>query len=559
MSVTKLQKTLIRVKMEFIRHILVLSLKLEKFVCNGFSVGEVYMKVFVFRVFLFMFLITSCTGAATEPLPVETGATKIQLPVQWTSTPNPTQVAETQISAQWTLTTNQTQAAETQISVPRLPFEIPPSTPTRLPFITMTPPIKPARTSPPEISPTPSPEQPTPDPACVQTLTSALLNGQKILFESDREGNREIYIMNLDGSGLTNLTQHPADDWEHRWSPGGDKISFLSDRDGDDYLYVMNRDGSHPIRITNIITKHGYEWSPTGRKIAFVHESDDQSDIYVVNSDGSGLMNLTQDPAEDWDFAWSPNGQKIAFVSSRDGDGEIYVINVNGSGLLQLTHNDAGDDEPIWSPDGYHILFSSRVSPYEEDQGAEAYSGVDLYTVQSDGSNLRLLTTDPALSLSYSPVWSHDGSKVLFSSILDSRVWPSYIFIINVDGTGLTQLSNVESVGRMHLVWSPDARRIAINYGNSDAWSGAGSTNIVMVADGTDPIELVSNSKFNSTPSWTRDSAYLVFRSGSDEMDLEDDFLPAGYGINIIRADGTCFTRLTVTTAHDRNPILSPP
>ena len=499
------------------------------------------MKVFVFCILLFMFLVASCSGASTETFPVEPSPTKIQLPAQWTSP------------------SNSALAAGTQTPIRLSPLRSPSSTPTRLPFITMTPSNKPTSTSPPDISPTPSPEQPTPDPVCMQALAAAAVTGQKILFDSDREGNREIYIMNLDGSGLTNLTKHPADDWDPRWSPGGDKISFLSDREGDDYLYSMNRDGSHTTRITTIFTKHGYEWSPTGGKVAFMHESGDQSDIYIVNSDGSGLINLTEDPAEEWDFAWSPNGQKIAFVSSRDGDDEIYVINTDGSGLIQLTHNAAADDEPIWSPDGYHILFSSRVSPYEEDQGAEAYSGLDLYTVQSDGSNLRLLTTDPTLSLSYSPVWSHDGSKILFASILHSRVWPSYIFIIHVDGTGLAQVSNVESVGRMHLVWSPDARRIAINYGNSDAWSGAGSTNIVMVADGTDPIELVSNSKFNSTPSWTRDSAYLVFRSGSDEMDLEDDFLPAGYGINIIRADGTCFTRLTVTTAHDRNPILSPP
>jgi Tol biopolymer transport system component len=512
-----------------------------------FSVCQAGMRVFAFLSVFIMLLVTSCSSGSTKTPSTEPQATMIQSPTMRTSPPTSTFALGVEPTPTWS------------------PMPVASSTPISLPSITRTPTIKPTGTFSPDTSPTPSPQEPTPqqttpaDPACMQALSDAALTGQKILFNSDREGNREIYIMNLDGSGLTNLTQHPARDWEHHWSPSGDKISFLSDREGDMYLYIMDLDGSHPTRITNIRTEHGYQWSPTGGEIAFAHKSDDQRDIYVIHPDGSGLVNLTQSPADDWDFAWSHDGQKIAFVSSRDGDREIYVINASGSGLLQLTHNKAGDFDPVWSPDDRHILFQSNVSLHEEDQGAEARSGVDLYTVQSDGSNLRLLTTDPTLSASYSPIWSQDGSKILFASILDFRVWPSYIYIINLDGTGLSQLSDVESMGRMHFAWSPDGRRIAIHYGNSDAWSGAGSTNVVMDADGSSPIELRSNSKFNAMPQWTWDSTYLVFNSGSDEMDLEDSFLPAGYGINIIRSDGTCFIRLTVTTADDDDPILSPP
>jgi Tol biopolymer transport system component len=505
------------------------------------------MRGFVFLFVLIAYFVSSCAIGSTEAPPNEPQATMIQSPTMRTFLPTSILASGVQPSATWS------------------PMPVISLTPISLPSMTRTPTIKPTATCLPDSSPTPYPQEPTPqqttpvDPLCMQALSDAALTGHKILFNSDREGNREIYIMNLDGSGLTNLTQHPARDWEHQWSPSGDKISFLSDREGDMYLYIMELDGSHPTRITNISTEHGYQWSPTGDKIAFAHKSDDQRDIYVIHPDGSGLVNLTQSPADDWDFSWSHDGQKIAFVSSRDGDREIYVINASGSGLLQLTHNNAGDFDPVWSPDDHHILFQSYVSPYEEDQGAEARSGVDLYTVGSDGRNLQLLTTDPTLSASYNPIWSQDGSKILFASILDFRVWPSYIYIIHLDGSGLSQLSDVKSMGRMHFAWSPDGRRMAINYGNSDAWSGAGSTNVVMDTDGSNPIELRSNSKFNAMPQWTWDSTYLVFTSGSDEMDPEESFLPAGYGINIIRSDGTCFIRLTITIADDDNPILSPP
>jgi TolB protein len=365
--------------------------------------------------------------------------------------------------------------------------------------------------------------------------------------------------MNLDGTGLTNLTQHPAEDWEHRWSSTGAEISFLSDRDGGEDLYIMDRDGSNPRRITDLPTnKFWHQWSPTGTKIAFVSILNRDQDVYVVNADGSGLRNLTQNPARDWRFAWSSDGRKIAFVSDRDGDDEIFVINADGTGLRQLTNNLAMDTDPVWSPDGSLIVFESNVSPNPGDGGAEANVGLDLYTVASDGSSLSLLTTDPDLSLSYNPAWSKDGRRILFASILDFRVWPSYPFLINTDGTGLMRISEAESFGRMSFSWSPDGKHIALRYGNSDAYSGSGSTVAVFNAGGTNLRIIESNSQFNTMLHWTQEGDYLVFSSGSDEIDPNDPPFPAGYGINIVRADGSCFTRLTDGSADDEDPLLSP-
>lgn len=365
--------------------------------------------------------------------------------------------------------------------------------------------------------------------------------------------------MNLDGSDLTNLTQDPADDWEHRWSPTGAEISFLSDRDGGEDLYIMSTDGGNLRRITNSPTeKYGHSWSPAGTKIAFIGIVEREYEIYVVNRDGTGLLNLTNYPGRDWQFSWSPDGRMIAFVSDRDGDNEIFVINVDGSGLRQLTRNQARDEDPVWSPTGNLITFESNVSPDPSDGGAEAEVGLDLYTVASDGSNLRLLTTDPDLTLSYNPAWSMDGTKIIFASITDYRVWPSYAFLTTSEGASFTRLSGAESLGRMSFIWSQDGSQISLRYGNSDAYSGAGSTVAVLKADGSDFRILESNSTFNTIPQWTKDSGFLVFSSGSDEMDQDDPPFPAGYGINIIRVDGSGFTRLTDGSAKDQDPLLSP-
>ena len=132
--------------------------------------------------------------------------------------------------------------------------------------------------------------------------------------------------------------------------PGEDgKIAFSSDRDGNREIYVMNaQDGSNQTTLTYYpATDEFPSWSPDGTKIAFVTGAD----IYVMNAqDGSNQTNLTIDPAFDFDPSWSPDGTKIAFSSDRDGNTEIYVMNAqDGSNQTRLTDNAAASDAlPDW-------------------------------------------------------------------------------------------------------------------------------------------------------------------------------------------------------------------
>src|SRR5689334_16678526 len=109
----------------------------------------------------------------------------------------------------------------------------------------------------------------------------------KIAFDTDRDGNSEIYVMNPDGSGPTNLTNNTAFDGWPAWSPDGTKIVFSSNRDGDYEIYVMNADGTNQTRITN---SPGFDyiasWSPDGTKIIFDSLRDGDWDIYLMNADG---------------------------------------------------------------------------------------------------------------------------------------------------------------------------------------------------------------------------------------------------------------------------------
>jgi Tol biopolymer transport system component len=147
------------------------------------------------------------------------------------------------------------------------------------------------------------------------------VNG-KIAFQSHRDGNWEIYVMNADGSGQTRLTLNAAADTEPAWSPDGSKIAFVSTRDsavGRSDVYVMNADGSGQTRLTfGGLVGGGLggnpAWSPDGTRIAF----DDTSNVYVMNANGSAVTNfflMSPNPELlSMNYpAWSPDGSKIAF------------------------------------------------------------------------------------------------------------------------------------------------------------------------------------------------------------------------------------------------------
>jgi Tol biopolymer transport system component len=128
----------------------------------------------------------------------------------------------------------------------------------------------------------------------------------------------------------------------------GTKIAFTSDRDVNKEIYVMNaQDGSNQTRLTdNAASDEFPSWSPDGTKIAFTSDRDGNREIYVMNAqDGSNQTNLTLDPATDEFPSWSPDGTKIAFVTGAD----IYVMNAqDGSNQTRLTDNAASDALPDW-------------------------------------------------------------------------------------------------------------------------------------------------------------------------------------------------------------------
>lgn len=262
-------------------------------------------------------------------------------------------------------------------------------------------------------------------------------DGSRIVFQSNRNGNDEIYVMSAKGSDVIRLTDNPAYDSFPLWSPDGMKIVFQSDRDGNNEIYVVNADGSEATNLT----KHPVGdtlpvWSPDGTKILFQSDRDGNHDIYKMNPDGSGITNLSNHPAYDFARGWSPDGRRIAFESERDGNKEIYIMNSDGSNVINLTNSPMGDWFPRWSPDGMQIIFLSNRDGNSE-----------IYMMNVDGSGVTNLTNSPENELY--PVWSPDGSRIAFE--VESAGNAYEIFVMSADGRSKTNLTNSPDHD-----WAPD-------------------------------------------------------------------------------------------------------
>src|SRR5829696_4754394 len=137
-----------------------------------------------------------------------------------------------------------------------------------------------------------------------------------------------------------------------------EKIAFQSQRDGDPEVYVMNPDGTNQRRLTFDSLFDGEPaFSPSGEKIVFSSYRDGNSETYIMNADGSLQTNLTNNAAFDGYPAFSPDGKKIAFASDRGGHLGIWVMNVDGSNPTELADGVDGS-EPAFNVWGTQIVFS---------------------------------------------------------------------------------------------------------------------------------------------------------------------------------------------------------
>ncbi len=134
---------------------------------------------------------------------------------------------------------------------------------------------------------------------------------QSILLGDPSSADYEIFTMNPDGTGVSQLTSNAALETQPAWSPDGQRLAFLSNRDGNSEIYVMDAAPesatNQPVRLTNNATDDSDPaWSPSGTKIAFASNRDGDYEVFTMKPDGSSETKLTKNPVDDFDPDWQP-------------------------------------------------------------------------------------------------------------------------------------------------------------------------------------------------------------------------------------------------------------
>jgi Tol biopolymer transport system component len=304
--------------------------------------------------------------------------------------------------------------------------------------------------------------------------TATLRANGKIAFSSDRDGNREIYVMNGDGTNQVRLTNNSVVDDHPTWSPDGMKIAFVSEKaSGGFAIFVMNADGTNKVEITPIVFNAtaypvwdawGMSWSPDGARIVFQEKVEPSgypaypNDIFIVNIASGNRQILVDDPVDARQPSWSPDGSRILFASQRDSAPfyhHLFTVRPDGSDLQRLaSFNGESDLAPTWSPTGEKIAFQIFDYANFESIGVANADGSDRYWFDDGSPTENYGGRDK-------PNWSPDGSKIVFH-VAGPPERGTQIYVKNVDGTGLTCLTNLPG-NNFKPSWQPLAQATCPN------------------------------------------------------------------------------------------------
>ncbi|HEX5836926.1 MAG TPA: protein kinase [Anaerolineales bacterium] len=195
---------------------------------------------------------------------------------------------------------------------------------------------------------------------------------------------------------------------------------------------------------------------------------------------------------------------QIAFASARSGVAQIYVSNFDGTNLIQVTQIESGACQPSWSPDGSQLVFISPCLRRADFQEASYSSDTSLFLINADGTGFRQLTNVPGAD--FEPAWSPDGERIAFTSIRDGS---KQIYLLDVDSLAVTRLTDLDPNNEnSQPAWSFDGRQIAYmmkRVGTYQLW--------VMSDTGQDNVQVVRSgqSLWDYSPAWSADGKLILF------------------------------------------------
>jgi TolB protein len=271
------------------------------------------------------------------------------------------------------------------------------------------------------------------------------VTGQQGIFDTRfaavnaRSGNKEIYLVDVDGYNAIPITRNGSINLQPAWSPNGSSLVYTSFRAGNPDLYVTDLTDAKTRRVSaRKGLNTGGSWNPAGTVLAATLSLNGNSDIYTLDPfSGEQIARLTTEPGIDTSPVFSPDGSRIAFVSERSGGAQVYVMSASGGDARRVTFHGSYNTDPAWSPDGQKLAYVSRDGNF------------DVFTCDLDGRNVVRITQGHGDN--EDPTWSPNGQYIAFAS---TRTGAGQIWISTADGYHHVQVTQ-DKGGWSNPSWSP--------------------------------------------------------------------------------------------------------
>lgn len=372
-------------------------------------------------------------------------------------------------------------------------------------------------------------------------------DGKHIAYMSDKNGNFDIYIMNVETREELNLTwNHTGDDINPEWSPDGNRIAYYSDREGGGIFHTSNIGGT-PVLIINFATtvfvkfNIHMSWSPDGSNLVYTNG---RRLLSIISLKGEKpkkiqLPSNTKSKQPVTNPIWSPDGRRIAFTETHDFsklNSTIWILNQDGSNPIKITDSNFFSDNPVWSSDGLRLFFISNMGGGSNDIWWVALESEG----KPSGSPKCLMPGVNVSAIALSP----DGTRLVFSKVISSsNIWSIPIVDNYTFTLGEAEQETFENYFIHSLDISPDGKWIAFSSnrkGNQDIW--------IMNKQTKKLRQLTTSEATDTAPDWSPDGKNIVFTS--DRSGNKDIFR--------IPVEGGMVIQLTSYKRFDDDPNWSP-
>jgi TolB protein len=255
-----------------------------------------------------------------------------------------------------------------------------------------------------------------------------------LAFQSDRDGDWEIYTVEADGTNLVKLTDHPAADRHPAWSPDGRFLAFSSERSGGGDIYLLDVEEGTLRQLTDHPSNEGApQFRRDGRVLAFEGERDGRAEIYQIELESGAIERVTSSLTRKLGPAYSPDGEKLAFMENVVLYWQITVLD-RKSGESGGVTGVGGSCRPAWSPDGKLLAYvSTRGTPKAE---------IWLREMERDREGQAWMVRTREDAHNYDPAFSPDGNALALASTRErgeSEAWD--LFLVDLNGRNLVQLT----------------------------------------------------------------------------------------------------------------------